>query len=273
MSADESKALMEQFGVAMDRKDAAFIAAHPGLRDSLPIYQQLWAAFPDLQGTTCEMITEGAWSAQRVLVSGTMRGAFMGLAPTGKQATWEVIQTFRIVDGTIVESHGQADVLSMTQQLGLAPVPGQERSPLSVDENKALVARFIDEAFNRGNLAAIDALVATAYVNHAPGFPDTPGPESMKRFVTTHRTALPDYACTIEAQIAEGDLVVTRWTVRGTHQGELLGVAPTGRRVTLPGIVIDRIADGQLAETWLQADVLGMLQQLGALPAPGQAVA
>jgi predicted ester cyclase len=125
MSADENKALLEQFGAAMDRKDATFMAAHPGLRDSLPLYQQLWAAFPDLQGTPQETISEGAWSAQRVLVSGTMRGAFMGLASTGKQATWEVIQTFRIVEGTIVESHGQADVLSMMQQLGLGPVPGQ----------------------------------------------------------------------------------------------------------------------------------------------------
>lgn len=144
---------------------------------------------------------------------------------------------------------------------------------MSAHEHKALVARLIEEAFNRGNLATIDALAAPDYVNHAAGFPDAPGPEAMKRFVTAYRTAFPGYACTIETQIAEGDLVVTRWTVRGTHQGELLGLMPTGRRVTLPGIVIDRIADGQLAETWLQADVLGMLQQLGALHTPGQAVA
>jgi predicted ester cyclase len=124
MSTDEHRTLMEQFGAAMDRKDAAFMAAHPGLTDSLALYQQLWAAFPDLQDAAQESISEGAWCAQRVLVSGTMQGAFLGLPPTGQQATWEVIQTFRIVAGTIVECHGQADVLGMLQHLGLGPVPG-----------------------------------------------------------------------------------------------------------------------------------------------------
>ena len=124
MSADENKALMEQFNAAMDRQDAAFMVAHPGLTDTASIYRQLWAAFPDLEGAPQETIGEGTWCAQRVLVSGTMRGAFMGLPPTGKRATWQVIQTFRIVEGTIVESHGQADVMGMMQQLGLGPVPG-----------------------------------------------------------------------------------------------------------------------------------------------------
>ena len=137
---------------------------------------------------------------------------------------------------------------------------------MSTNENKTLVARFIEQAFNQGNLAAIDALVAPDFVNHAAGLQDAHGPEGMKDFVTTYRTAFPDYACTIEAQIAEGDLVVTRWTVRGTHQGALMGLAPTDQRVTLPGIVIDRIANGRLVETWLEADVLGLLQQLGAAP-------
>ena len=125
MSTDENRAIMQQFGEAMGRKDAAFMDTHPGLTDTTSFYQQLWAAFPDLQGSPQETISEGAWVAQRVLVSGTMQGVFMGMAPSGKQATWEVIQTFRIAEGTIVESHGQADVLGMMQQLGLAPAPGQ----------------------------------------------------------------------------------------------------------------------------------------------------
>lgn len=124
MPTSENRANMQQFGEAMDRQDTAFMHAHPGLADTASFYQHLCAAFPDLQGALQETISEGAWIAQRVLVSGTMQGAFMGMAPTGKQATWEVIQTFRIVEGTIVESHGQADVLGMMQQLGLGPVPG-----------------------------------------------------------------------------------------------------------------------------------------------------
>ena len=124
MRTDENRAILQQFGEAMERQDAAFMQAHPGLTDTTSFYQQLWAAFPDLRGAPQETISEGAWCAQRVLVSGTMRGAFLGLAPTGKQATWEVIQTFRIVAGTIVESHGQADVMGMMQQLGLGPAAG-----------------------------------------------------------------------------------------------------------------------------------------------------
>ncbi len=124
MSADTNRTLMQQFGAAMDRQDAAFMQAHPGLTDTTSFYQQLWAAFPDLRGAPQETLSEGAWCAQRVLVSGTMQGAFLGQAPTGQRATWEVIQTFRIVAGTIVESHGQADVLSMMQQLGLGPAAG-----------------------------------------------------------------------------------------------------------------------------------------------------
>lgn len=134
-------------------------------------------------------------------------------------------------------------------------------------ENKATVRRFIEEAFNTGTLSVIDDLVAADYVNHAAGLEGARGPEGMKRFVTTYRTAFPDYTCTIEAQIAEGETVVTRWTVQGTHQGPLMGIPPTGKRVTLSGIVMDRLAHGKLAETWLQADVLGMLQQVGVIPA------
>ncbi len=125
MRTDENKAIMQQFGEAMDCQDAAFMQAHPGLADTAPFYQHLWAAFPDLQAAVQETISEGAWIAQRVLVSGTMQGVFRGMPPSGKQATWEVIQTFRIAEGTIVESHGQADVMGMMQQLGLAPVPEQ----------------------------------------------------------------------------------------------------------------------------------------------------
>ena len=137
-------------------------------------------------------------------------------------------------------------------------------------ENKAVVRRFIEQAFNAGDVAVINELVARDYVLHVA--PEVRGPEGMQHFVTMYRTAFPDYACTVDDQIAEGDKVVTRWTVRGTHQGELMGIPPTGKQVTLPGVVIDRIANGQLVESWLQADALGMLQQLGAIqPTAGAA--
>jgi steroid delta-isomerase-like uncharacterized protein len=138
-------------------------------------------------------------------------------------------------------------------------------------EHKAVVGRFIGQAFNAGDLAIIDELVSKDYVLHAA--PEVRGPEGMKHFVETYRTAFPDYACTVEDQIAESDKVVTRWTVRGTHRGELMGMPPTGTQVTLTGVVIDRIANGQLIESWLQADVLRVLQQLGVVRTPADVAA
>lgn len=137
-------------------------------------------------------------------------------------------------------------------------------------ENKVTVRSLIEEAFNKGNLSAVDELIADDYVNHAAGT-DVRGRDGMKGFITTYRTALPDYHCVIEDQIAEGDKVVTRWTFRGTQDGELMGIPPTGKRVSVSGVVIDRLANGRLVETRLQADFLGMLQQLGAIPEREQA--
>ena len=143
---------------------------------------------------------------------------------------------------------------------------------MGADENKAIVRRFIEQSFNAGNLSVVDELVANDYVNHVARA-DVRGPEGMKQFVTTYRTAFPDYRCTIDDQIAEADKVVTRWTAHGTQHGELMGIPPTGKHVTLPGVVIDRIANGKLVETWLHADVLEMMQQLGVVPEPEQASA
>ena len=143
---------------------------------------------------------------------------------------------------------------------------------MRADENKAIVRRFIEQAFNEGNLAAIDELVASDYVIHVART-EVRGHNAVRKFVTMYRTAFPDYHCTIDDQVAEGDKVVTRWTASGTQRGELAEIPPTGKHMTLPGVAVDRIANGKLVETWLQADMLGMMQQLGVIPAPEQASA
>ena len=86
--------------------------------------------------------------------------------------------------------------------------------------------------------------------------------------MTGYRTAFPDLRLTIEAQVSEGDLVVTRWKASGTHQGELFGIAPTGKQATVTGISLTRVSGGKIAEDWTNWDTLGLLQQLGAVPAP-----
>lgn len=134
-------------------------------------------------------------------------------------------------------------------------------------ENKAVVRRYFDEIWNKRNTAVIDELFAPNYVNHDPSGPDFGrGPECIRRMTSFYLAAFPDTRFTIDEQIAEGDKVLTRWTVRGTHQGDLRGLAPTGRKVTFMGMTISRISNGKIVEDYDVWDALGMMQQLGAVP-------
>ena len=133
------------------------------------------------------------------------------------------------------------------------------------DENKALCRRFFD-GINRRNLDESAALLAADYVWHGPGM-ELRGPEGFKQLIGMYLSAFPDMVLTIDDLIAEGDKVVTQWTGRGTHLGELSGVAASGRPVAVPGITISRIVNGRIAEDHEVFDNLGMFQLIGTLPA------
>jgi predicted ester cyclase len=134
------------------------------------------------------------------------------------------------------------------------------------DENKALVRRWFAE-LDRGNDHIADELVAIDYIDHNPPLPDmAPGREGVKQANALLRAAFPDARHTIEDQIAEGDKVVTRITARATFQGEILGIPPNGKQITVEGISIHRIAGGQFVEHWAVGDNLSLYQQLGAIP-------
>lgn len=140
----------------------------------------------------------------------------------------------------------------------------------SAVENKALVRRFYEE-IDKGNLAAMDELVAENYLDHnPPPFPGLqPGLAGVKQQFKIFLEATPGYH-RIDDQIAEGDKVVTRLTAIGTHEGEMFGIAPTGKNLEMTATIIHRIANGKLVEKWSNKDVLGFLRQLGALPTPGK---
>ncbi len=119
------------------------------------------------------------------------------------------------------------------------------------EDNKALVRRWFDEVLTRGNLQQVDELFSSNYILHGPGVSqEVHGREGIKRYVATYRAAFPDVCFTVEDQIAEQDMVVTRWTARGTHRGEFLGIAPTGSWMTMTGIEFDRIIGGMIDEAW-----------------------
>jgi steroid delta-isomerase-like uncharacterized protein len=134
------------------------------------------------------------------------------------------------------------------------------------ERNKA-AARAEFEIWNTGELDKLDELVAADVVHHDPYDPHAAeGLEGLKKTIELNRTAFPDLHIMIEDQVAEGDRVATRWTTTMTHRGELGGVAPTGRRVTLTGITIERFEDGRVVESWRSMDTLGLLRTIGALP-------
>ena len=145
---------------------------------------------------------------------------------------------------------------------------------MSTEENKALTRRFRLEVFSQGNIAAIDEICDANWTYYDPSDPQgnwPHGPQGMRQLVNLYRSAFPDLHFTIEDEVAEGDKVMTRWTARGTHKGELMGIPPTGRQATVTGITINRMANGKIVEDWANFDALGMMQQLGVIPAPGQA--
>jgi steroid delta-isomerase-like uncharacterized protein len=136
-----------------------------------------------------------------------------------------------------------------------------------LDHNKQLVDAFIQELFTKGDLGAVDRYLDPAFVNHDPPFPGAPdGPEGMRQAASLFRKAMPDWRSDVDQLVAEGDLVVERFTASGTHRGELMGVPPTGRTIVLAGVNTFRIAGDRIVERWGCLDQAGLLRQLGLLP-------
>jgi steroid delta-isomerase-like uncharacterized protein len=143
---------------------------------------------------------------------------------------------------------------------------------MSPEENKALTRRVLEEIFTEGNLDLADDLIAPDFVDHDSAMPEeVHGIEGFKEFVGMYRSAFPDLHVEVEDQVAEGDKVATRWRASGTHDGEIAGVPATGNWVEITGMEISRISGGKIAEIWDNYDVMGMMQQIGAIPSPEEA--
>jgi len=142
---------------------------------------------------------------------------------------------------------------------------------MSADDNKALVRRYLEDAWNKHNPAVVDEIYAADFVDRSPEIPGIPPTrDGLKQFMGVYLRAFPDADITIEDQLVEGDRVVTRWTGRGTQTGEFMEMPPSGKKVAVPGVQIDRFSGGKIVEEWTLFDQLGMLQQLGAVPATKQ---
>ena len=141
---------------------------------------------------------------------------------------------------------------------------------MSAEENKAIMRRFWD-VWEEGNIDLLDELLAPVYINHTLATPDLPpGPEGVKEVVSMFRSGMPDLRVVIEDMIAEGDKVATHYALEGTHRGELFGVPPTGQRLSIKSITVERVSEGKILEHWRVTDELGMMRQLGVFGVPGE---
>jgi len=138
----------------------------------------------------------------------------------------------------------------------------------SVAANKEVARRFFTEVWGGGSEAVAQELLSEAYVGHMTGAPAPLDRAGWLEFFRAFRVAFPDAQFTIEDVIGEGDRVVLRLTMRGTHQGVFNGIPPTGRTVQVTGVSIERVVEGRIVEGWVTNDALGMLQQLGVIPPP-----
>jgi steroid delta-isomerase-like uncharacterized protein len=146
---------------------------------------------------------------------------------------------------------------------------------MSVDENKTIVCRFLEEIWNNADLAVMDEILSDDYVGHDPSAPggELRGREALKDVMRQVHAGLPGVRIKIDDVLGEGNRTAVRFTVHGTHQGELFGIPASGREVTVESILIHRHANARIAEAWLLRDMLGLLQQIGAIPTPEAAPA
>jgi predicted ester cyclase len=136
---------------------------------------------------------------------------------------------------------------------------------------KTIVKQVLEEPW-KGNWNVLDQHIAPEYIGHDAANPQTiSGIDGLKANFQTYIDGFGDARITIDQQLAEGDMVASRWTGRGTHTGEIMGIAPTGKEVTVTGITISKLRDGKIIEDWTNWDALGMLVQLGAVPTPARA--
>lgn len=214
-------------------------------------------AFPDVHFTIENMTEEGDWIGTRVTGRAQHLGRpFMGIPPTGRRIAWSSFGMFRLKEGKIVEHYGAPDLVGLREQITAKPEPG------SLDEARAIVARYVYEV-NMQNYDAFDEFVVPDFLDHDPIPGQQPGREGLKAAYKIFSDAFPDVWFTFEDLIAEGDMVIGRGVIEGTHKGNFLGLPPTNRTIKWTGTRMFRVRDSKVSEGWINFDLLTVFQQMG----------
>lgn len=226
-----------------------------GLLQAVQAYNE---AIPDLEFDIHDLVAEGNLVVAYVTASGTHDGRFepLDLPASGAPVEFSgvTLHRFREYDRKIVEEWLVNDAAGFSRQAG--------------DAATAIVDRVWEEAFNDGNLGVIDEVTASDYVLRKSGQEPMRGPEALKKDVRGVRTVFPDIEFTVDNRFVDGTTVVDEYSGQGTHQGELMGIEPTGKQVEIRGVVQHYIEGGKLVEDVVLRDMWGLLQQLDAIDAP-----
>ena len=239
-----------------------------------------FTAFPDLEFTVDLVAAEGDLAATRWTATGTQRGEWQGIAPTDREVTWQGTNVFRIECGQIVESWSEADHIGLLSQLGATDIPTLPATPAaqaqaatsapaatpcadgSGDENVATARRWTEDVYTGKDLTVLDEILDPAAIHHGAAFPDVAGAEAIKEALAGTLASFPDINLTVDDTIADGDLVVVRWSGTGTNDGPWLGIEPTGKTAHFTGINVYRFSCGKIIESWSEMDALSVLQVL-----------
>jgi predicted ester cyclase/dienelactone hydrolase len=243
-------------------------AGREGLKAAYAMFN---SPFPDLEFRTEDVIGEGDLVIGRGVISGTHEGEFFGVPATHKKVVWTGTRLFRFENGRVTDGWVNLDMLRLMTQMGVIPAPAPPPlgprnnltgAPSTREANHQLMRDFVEELWNKGRLEwAEEHFHPEATSPNAPQLP--PGAQGTNMIVQMMRAAFPDFHMEITHMIAEDDRVAARFVETGTHQGELFGVAPTGKQVRFTEIGILRVADGKIVESWYDVDMLGLMQQLG----------
>ena len=227
----------------------------------------LHGAFPDVHLEVKHLLVDGDTVVGHWLGSGTHIGGPLhtvkgDIPASGKRFVIDGVSWLKIVDGKIVESLANEDTLGLMQQIGVIPAAPSTTSP---EASKARSRQFFEEIIAGGHIDQIAELVTPDFILHLPALP-TPvrGQAGLERFVTTMRTAFPDIRYTLEREMCDNTMTALRWHMTGTHRGPFRGIPASGNTVTMQGVSLFRLEEGQIAEIWINENDLGLLEQLTA---------
>jgi predicted ester cyclase len=245
------------------------------------------AAIPDFHDTPELVVVEGDMSAYLGAISGKQTGELFGFPSMGRRMrVWGVNFFKHGDDGLIRERWGQFDVLTMMQQLGVAPGPPTPEAPeqgpeygdprragresgTDIAANKAVYERMVNEVVNQGKFEVVDEIFHPDYVDHVAPPGTTPGLEGVKEIFSMFRTGFPDVKFHIDTMVGEGTYVATLVHGEGTQTGQFIQFPPSGKHAVWRSVGFFRVEDGLIREHWGIPDLLGLLIQIGVIPPPG----